>query len=84
MISLRKLLGGAILKARTPDTKLAAVDDALGVFDDREIEDLLDERERIDASKLPRIERLCRRHAHPGCNTGAHELALAIIRICEE
>jgi hypothetical protein len=35
-------------------------------------------------AKLARIEQLARRHASPASNPGAHALAAAIIRICEE
>jgi hypothetical protein len=31
--------------------------------------------------QLEQIEALCRRHAHPGCNSGAHELAIKVLRI---
>lgn len=33
------------------------------------------------ARRLAAIEALCRRHAHPGCNSGAHELACKALRI---
>ena len=35
-------------------------------------------------SKLSRIEMICRRHASPASNPGAHALAAAIVKICEE
>lgn len=34
--------------------------------------------------KLDKIEQLARRHASPASNPGAHALAAAIVRICEE
>lgn len=35
-------------------------------------------------SKLAIIEQMARRHASPSSNPGAHALAAAIVRICEE
>jgi hypothetical protein len=37
-----------------------------------------------ECQKLDRIVALARRHASPASNQGAHSLAAAIIRICEE
>ena len=38
----------------------------------------------VECAKLDKIEALARRHASPASNPGAHALASAIIRICEE
>ena len=44
----------------------------------------LQEQRRLLINQLNKIEMLARRHASPASNPGAHALASAIIRICEE
>jgi hypothetical protein len=44
----------------------------------------LQEQRRVLINQLNKIELLARRHASPASNPGAHALASAIIRICEE
>ena len=44
----------------------------------------LQEQRRVLITQLNKIEQLARRHASPASNPGAHALASAIIRICEE
>jgi hypothetical protein len=44
----------------------------------------LQEQRRVLINQLNKIEQLARRHASPASNPGAHALAAAIVRICEE
>jgi hypothetical protein len=44
----------------------------------------LQEQRRLLINQLNKIEQLARRHASPASNPGAHALASAIVKICEE
>lgn len=68
-----------IIRAKTHAELLDAAEASMGVLSDEQFADALDDREHAERELLLAIESICRRHAHPGCNTGAHALACLIL-----